>query len=139
MATHQQTWVTVNAPVDKGVGGIVSALSEFAGLQTVESCEGDSEHGPWVCFRYGSYWEHPWRELADFVLGYMARGLIAAVGDDANVRIQVTASGQIFGELSVRPGATPRIEVALHQLAQDFSDFRRHSSGYFGGNAGTSP
>ena len=136
MATHEQVWVTVNAPVDKGVSGIISALSEFAGLETVESCESDIERRSWVCFRYGPYWKHPWRALADFVLGYMAPGLVAAVGDDANVRIQVTASGQIFGELSVRPGATHRVEMALHQLARDHPS-RRRSSGYCDGTSGT--
>ena len=67
--THKTEWVKVNVPVDSGVKGIVSALSDFIQLETVESCEGHNGDGSWVCFRYGSYWENSWCELADFVLG----------------------------------------------------------------------
>ena len=138
VAPHEQIWIKVNVPVDKGVSGIVAALSGFPGLETVESCEGDNNYGPWVCFRFGRYWEHPWRELASFVLGYMAPRLMDSVGDDANVRIQTTPSGQIFGELSVRPGAVSRVETALRELNRDFSVCRRHSSEYCGDRSGTS-
>jgi len=139
MATHEQTWVKVNAPVDAGVHGIVSSLSDFPSLETVESCEGSNGSGPWVCFRYGSYWEHPWRDLTEFVLGYIAPRLAASVGDDASVRIQTTPGGQVFGELNVRPGATSQVEAALRDLARDFSVSQRHSSECCDGTSGTSP
>jgi hypothetical protein len=116
--THKQLWVKVNAPVDNGVSEIVSALSRFPLLETVESCEGDGNTGAWVCFRYGSYWNHPWRELAEFVFGYLAPNMNKAIGDDATVRVQVTSSGQIFGELSVRPGSAHRVAEALCALAE---------------------
>lgn len=132
---HKQAWVKVNAHVDEEIGGVVKALSEFPSLETVESCKGTG----WVCFRYGSYWEHPWRELADFVLGHLAPGLVATLGDDVNVRIQATASGQIFGELSIRPGAEQRVEIALRNLAHGVSVTRDHRSGYSGGMSDTSP
>lgn len=139
MEHHSQTWAKVNAPVDQGVRGLIEALSAFPNLETVESCEGSDEQGPWICFRYGDYWEHPWRDLADFVLGYMAPKLVSAVGDDASVRIQVKPSGLVFGELSVRPGAASRVEAALWELARDSSVFPRHSSGCCDGRSGTSP
>lgn len=138
MPRHRLKYTKVNAPVDAGVEGIVSALGEFPSLETVESCEGDENNGAWVCFRFGSYWEHPWRELTGFVLGYLAPGLVAEVGDDASVRIQVTASGQIFGEMSVRPGATHRVETALHKLAVRSSACQPRRSAYCGGTSGTS-
>lgn len=134
-----QRWTKVNAPVDIGIEGIVDALSQFPQLETIESCEGGGEKGPWVCFRYGKYWENPWIELADFVLGYLAPGLVAAVGDDVSVRIQVTASAQIFGEMSVRPGAAPRVEDALRVLARDTIASRPRNSGCCGDRSDTFP
>jgi len=139
MSTHEQTWVKVNAPVDAGVSGIVSALSGFPSLETIESCEGKNGEASWVSFRYGPYWEDPWHKLADFVLGYLVPKLAVLVGDDATVRIQGTPSGQIFGELSVRPGAALRVEAALRQLARDSSVLQRHSSGCCDDTSGTSP
>ncbi|MCG2776619.1 MAG: hypothetical protein L6406_13165 [Desulfobacterales bacterium] len=135
---HIIEWVKVNVPVDRGVKGIVFALSEFPCLETVESCEGNDACGPWVCFRYGSYWDNDWRELADFVLGFLALRLNLLVGDDANLKIQTTPSGNIFGELSVRPRAAPQVEAALKELSQEFSVFQRHNSGYCDGTSGTS-
>jgi len=138
MSAHEQTWVKVNAPVDVGIGGLVSALSAFPSLETVESCEGHEGEAAWISFRYGPYWEHQWRDLADFVLAYLVPKLASLVGDDATLRIQATPSGQIFGELSVRPGAAQRVETALRQLARDFSVHPRHSSGCCDGTFGTS-
>lgn len=137
VATHAQKWVKVNAPVDAGVSGIVSALAEFPSLETIESCEGDQDRAGWVCFRYGAYWRNPWRELAEFVLDRFSPALIDAVGDDASVRIQVTPSKQLFGELSVRPGAAPRVEAAIRRLARESSVFPRHNSECCDGTSGT--
>jgi len=108
MAKHAQTWVKVNAPVDQQISGIVTALSLFPSLETIESCGGAENRGPWVCFRYGAYWEHPWRDLADFVLGYMAPALREKVGDDVSVRIQTTPSGQVLENypFGLRPSRT---------------------------------
>jgi hypothetical protein len=129
MARHLQKWIKVNAPVDEGISGIVSALGRFPTLETVESCQGNCQKGAWVCFRYGKYWEGGWTEISDFVLGYLAPGLVEAVGDDASVRIQVTTSGQIFGELSIRPGAEHRVEIALRKLAYSVNVFQPHKTG----------
>ena len=116
--THEQDWVKVNVRVDKGVLGIVSALSAFPRLETMESCEGDKCNGPWVCFKYGDYWDHPYRDLSDFVLGHIAPYLRRTVGDDATVRIQATPGGYIYGELDIRPGAASRVEAALRRLSK---------------------
>jgi len=106
MTAHEQAWVKVNAPVDRKISGIIAALGESPLLESIESCEGSGTTWAWVCFRYGSYWKHPWKDLTEF--GYLAPGLVEGLGDDVSVRIQVTPSGQIFGELSVRPGAEYR-------------------------------
>jgi len=138
MASHRQSWVKVNAPVDRGIQGLVAALSAFPSLETVESCEGNKGHGAWVCFRYGAYWEHPWHDLADFVLGYMAPSLREKVGDDVNIRIQTTPSGQVFGEICIRPEAVSNVETALRELVREFSVSQRRRSEYCDGTSGTS-
>lgn len=129
MSVHDQTWIKVNAPVDAGISALVSALSAFNSLETVESDAGNENRAAWVSFRYGTYWQNQWHDLAEFVLGYLVPKMASLVGDDATVRIQGTPSGQIFGELAVRPGAALRVEAALRQLARDFSVHPRHSSG----------
>ena len=137
MTRHEQTWIKVNAPVDRRISGIISALGEFHSLESIESCEGTEQRGAWVCFRYGSYWKHPWKDLAEFVLGYLAPGLIEALGDDVTVRIQVTSSGQIFGELSIRPGAEYRVELLLRKLAMGFNAVQPHNLACCGDTSGT--
>lgn len=134
---HKQIYTKVNAPVDEGVCGIISALSAFSGLETVESCQGNGKIGAWVCFRYGEYWERPWQDLADFIFEKLAPGLVAAVGDDASIKIQVTASGQVFGELSVRPGANERVQSALVTIHRDSIANHGHSSVYCDDTSGT--
>jgi hypothetical protein len=37
MATHEQVWIKVNAPVDAGVAEIVSVLNGVDGLETLQS------------------------------------------------------------------------------------------------------
>ncbi len=136
---HEQIMVKVNTLIDKGIAGIVSALSDFPNLETVESCEGNEECGPWVCFRYGTYWKHPYCELANFVLGFVAPHLSKAVGDDATVRIQATPAGNIYGELFVRPGAASRVEAALRDLSQSFNACQHRNWECCGGKFGTLP
>ena len=138
MSAHEQMWVKVNVPVDTGISGLVSALSTFPSLETIESCEGYARTAAWISFRYGTYWDHPWRDLAGFVLGYLLPKLASLVGDDATLRIQGTPSGQVYGELSVRPGAALRVEDALRRLARDFSVLPRHSSECCDGTSDTS-
>jgi hypothetical protein len=122
MTRHAQRWGKVNAPLDVGAKPLVEALSLFPQLETVESCEGSPSGGLWVCFRFGAYWEHPWWDLAEFVLGELGPVLSRDVGDGANVRVQVTASGLVMGELSVLPGETKAVERCLRRLARTIRD-----------------
>jgi len=113
-------FIKVNASVDRGAAEIVSALSLFERLETIESCEGTAEAGPWVCFHYGKYWDQPWRELAEFLLGWLSPRLVELIGDDAVLTIRVTPSAKILGEISVRFGATQRVAAALRALANAY-------------------
>ena len=113
---HRQTFVKANVPVDVGVSGLIAALSEFPRLQTIESCQGDSD--PWVCFRYGNYWEHPWKELANFIFDYLGPQLVQELGDRVSLVVRLTECGDVQGELWIRPGAVERAIVTLKRFAQ---------------------
>src|ERR1700683_5790255 len=79
---HVETFVKVNAKVDVGIAPVIAALSEFEGLETVESCEGYSD-GPsaFVMFRYGD-----WRQCGALLF----ERLLAAM--DPNLRADVSLS-----------------------------------------------
>ena len=47
---HTQVAVKVNAFVDEGIARLVEALGLFQEIQTIESCEGSSEHRAYVYF-----------------------------------------------------------------------------------------
>ncbi len=102
---HEQTWVKVNVPVDKGIKDLVEALSEFPKLQTIESCEDIRNGTAWVCFWYGSHWENSYEELAHFILGHLGKELTKELGDMISISIYVNSAGLPQGELSVRQGA----------------------------------
>ncbi len=88
-------------------------------LRTIESCQGRAKAGAWVCFAYGPDSDQPWRQLAEFVLGYLGPGLAKAVGDRARLSLCVRPSGQTLGELEVRAGAVDQVATALTSLAAD--------------------
>lgn len=120
MKTHPQAWVKVNAPVDKSIKDLIIALNMFPRLQTIESCQGDSNKWPWVCFYYGEHWKHQWKELSNFVLGFFGPGIVKKVGDVCNVSIRVTENGQILGELFVNPDAIPIVTKAITKLYREY-------------------
>lgn len=120
MSGHEETIVKVNARVDKGIAPLIATLSEFHGLETIESCQGSDSVPAWVCFRFGDYRRHPWRDLAKFVFDHLGPALAQGVGDSANVRIQVTGSGLIVGELSVRPGQLNAVWRCLRRLLKRY-------------------
>ena len=68
-------FVKVNAPVDTGIGDLVAVPSKLPRLETIKRCQGDETGGVLVCFHLGAYWDHPWRELAEFVLNHLGPGL----------------------------------------------------------------
>ncbi len=126
---HTQVWVKVNAPVDRGLEALISALSAFPELQTFESCEGDGDTPAWVGFTYGPDQDrdqHPgrhreWRGIAEFVLGFLGPGLAREVGDSASVSVRVDDFGIAMGEISVRPGMIPDVTRALVTLYRSWS------------------
>jgi hypothetical protein len=121
MAAHDQTWVKVNAPVDTDIAKLIAALSAFPKLQTVESCQG-IDGWAWVCFVYGKHWEHPWQELADFVLGFLGPKLSHELGDRVRLSLQVTEAGQVRAEMVVNSSTISATVKALNKLRSEYSD-----------------
>lgn len=129
MSSHVQTWVKVNAPVDEGIAQLIEALSAFPMLQTIESCQGgyprsdaDKEGMQAVVFFYYGQHDHahPYREISEFVLGYLGPGLMKELGDLVSIRIEVTMQYVIMGELMVRQGAMQRTIKTLKRLRREF-------------------
>lgn len=121
MAAHDQVWIKVNAPVDSGIAALITALSTFPKLQTIESCQG-IDGWAWVCFVYGKHWEHPWEELAQFVLGFLGPKLAHELGDRVRVSLQVTEAGQIRAEMAVNAVTIPATVKVLNELRSEYRD-----------------
>ena len=97
--------VKVNAPVDEGIASLVSALSEFDGLETLESCEGEADDRPaFVTFRFGS-WRTCGSLLFDTLLGAMEPDLRSAV----SVSIMGYSASHCHGRISLSSAAVERM------------------------------
>lgn len=128
--SHEQVWTKVNVKVDKGVEGIVSALSNFPRLQTYSSCECNSLKGPMIFFYYGECY----KELSDFVLRYFAPRLYAIVSDAVSIKIVTTTCPyNVHGELHVRAEAISIIEDAIWEISNDFIFSLHHNLEYYDG------
>ncbi len=114
---HPQQWVTVNVAVDRGIVDLVTALSAFPRLETIESCQGEPGEASWVCFYYGNYWEHPWRDMVVFLFDVLGPGLLKRVGDGIRLSLHVTETGVPRAEMVVRPGAMSGTVEVLQELA----------------------
>jgi hypothetical protein len=108
---HKQVWVKVNAPVDEGMAALISALSVFPKLRTIESCQGTNGRA-WLCFEYGETWQ----ELAEFVLGFLGPKLTQEFGDCVDLSIRVAEAGMIQGEMDVASASVPAIVSFLEKL-----------------------
>ena len=104
MTAHEQVWVKVNAPVDKGIADLVSALALFPKLQTIESCQGTKGRA-WVCFVYGE----DWKELSNFVLGFIGPKITREFGDRVDLSIRVAEAGTIRAEMELASESIPAI------------------------------
>ena len=117
---HEQTFVKVNAHCDVGVADLVSALNEFSRLHSYESCENSSGQA-WGSFQYGPYWGTSlWKEIAEFVLGFLGPHLAEKVGDAARIMIRVNTAGVSVGEILIRPEALSLVTRDIKALAADY-------------------
>jgi hypothetical protein len=117
MSTHEQVWVKVNTTVDKGISPLITALSAFPKLQTVESCQKISNGWAWVLFTYGEEGEQNWEPLARFVFGFLGPEIVKELGDRVKISMEVNEAGLYRAEMAVQPAAIPATAKVLAKLS----------------------
>ena len=110
---HAQTWVKVNAPVDRAIAELVLALSKIDGLETIESCQDAPGHGnAFVFFRYGT-WEECGVLMFDELLPMLEPDLRASV----QLILRAYDADSPMGEIIVEPVAIPALSKQVCRLA----------------------
>ena len=113
--THEQVWVKVNAPVDRGIARIVSILNRLDGLRTIDSCEGIMGAKPaHVYFNYGD-----WRQISELMFGRIGPTLWGRFGNEAVVSLEVFNESEPMGKLSFDKEATDVVASLLDELLQE--------------------
>ncbi len=125
---HKQTWVKVNAQVDDGIAELIEVLGRFPSLETMSSCQGDldGQLGATVFFYFGNDISctgsiGKWKELVEFVLGYLGPGLDAAVGTKVQTSLIVGYKGDVQGKLYIHSDALSKTVRALKRLSKIYS------------------
>lgn len=111
MATHDQVWVKVNAPVDAGVAEIVAVLNSVDGLETLQSCQGDAgRKDGYVYFACGD-----WQKMCQLVFQKLGPTLKSKVDEDAKLTVEATTADFPMGKLSFKAEATDIVVSALKE------------------------
>lgn len=112
MAAHPQTWLKVNAPVDRGIAEVVAALNSVEGLETLQSCQGDpGEREAYVYFSYGD-----WKQMCSFAFAQIGPALKQKLDEDARLTIEATDTTRPMAKLSFRAEATNLVVSALKEV-----------------------
>lgn len=111
MATHAQVWVKVNAPVDSGMAEIVEILNSVAGLETLQSCQGEpGEREAYVYFFCGD-----WKRVGRLVFEEIGPVIKQRADEDATLTVEATSSNLPMAKLSFRAEATSMVISALKE------------------------
>lgn len=111
---HQQVWVKVNAPVDRGIAKVVSILCRLEHLHTIDSCEGIAGSAPaHVYFTCGD-----WREIGELLFERIGPALWDRFGNEAVVSLEVFNESAPMGKLSFDKEATGIVASLLDALFQ---------------------
>jgi len=114
---HNQIVVKVNAEVDEQIAPLVSALSDFEGVLTLDSCQGDGDLMAYVYFtRCGTS-----RDLLWFVdeLAAILNARLAARENEYEVRLEWTAGTEKpLAVLRTRPDYIDELAAALFAAAK---------------------
>jgi hypothetical protein len=111
MATHVQTWVKVNAPVDAGVAELVAILNSVEGLETLQSCQGDAGgRDGYVYFTCGD-----WQMMCGFVFQKIGPTLKNRLDDDAILVVEATSADAPMAKLSFKAEAISVMVSALKE------------------------
>ena len=111
IATHPQTWIKVNAPVDEGVAEIVSMLNSVEGLETLQSCQGGpGEREGYVYFACGD-----WKRLSRCVFEQIGPSLKRKLDEDATLTVEATNADEPMAKLSFKAEASGMVASALKE------------------------
>lgn len=111
MTMHTQTWVKVNAQVDSALAEIVRILNMVDGLETLQSCQGESgRQDAYIYFSLGR-----WENLCRFVFDEVAPRLREHLGEDVKLEI-IAAETSPIAKLSFRAEAVPLVASALKEV-----------------------
>ena len=103
MTQHREVPVKVNAWADEGIADLVSALSEFDGLITLESCQGDAgKREAFVIFRYGD-----WIQCGELLFGKILPAMSPDMRAAVSLKLQAYDSDTASGFVSIEPSAVP--------------------------------
>lgn len=110
MAAHEQTWVKVNAQVDRGIAHLVSLLNAIPGVQTLQSCEGFDDSPAYVYF-----WYKDWESTCALVFGTLLPCLESA-GCSPTVSVEVFNGSMPTAKLSLNAEALGKATSALKAM-----------------------
>ncbi len=113
MTQHGQTQVKVNAFVDVGIGELISALSEIDGLETLESCQGDSERGDdaFVFFRMND-----WRQAGQFLFERLLAAMSPDLRSMVSLRLEAYDVSAAQGSIVMDPCALSLVTQCVCNL-----------------------
>jgi hypothetical protein len=110
MATHAQTWVKVNAPIDVKIAELISLLNRVEGLETLQSCQGDpGERQGYIYFALDG-----WQNLCRFVFEGIAPRIKDYLGED--VKLEIVAGERPMARMSFSAEAVPIVTSALKEV-----------------------
>lgn len=112
---HEQTWVKVNAQVDKRIAPVIAKLNAIEGLQTLDSCQGVPGSKPaHVYFYYGE-----WQTISRFMFEVLGPRLALEIGDTGTASVEVFNGSQPMGKLVFDTEATNQVASVLDQLVHE--------------------
>jgi hypothetical protein len=113
VSAHPQTWVKVNAQVDVNLSEIVSILNSINGLETLQSCQGESgRENAYIYFSFGG-----WQNLCGFIFERMAPNLRPFLGEDIKLEV-IAADERPFAKMSFSAEAIPQVTSALKEVVR---------------------
>jgi hypothetical protein len=116
VTTHEQVFVKVNAPVDKGMARIVEALSSIEGLQTLQSCECSQSEESYIHFWYGS-WEQASRLVFEKIIPALESIGVSAVGS-----VEIFNGSAPTARIGFSAAALEKATAAIELLVSTLSD-----------------
>ena len=112
MTNHKEVAVKVNVFVDEGIAELVAALSEFEGLATLESCQGEpGEADAFVLFRHGD-----WRQSGAMLFEDLMPALSEELRGQVSLRLESFENGAALGSILIDPDVVDELTKVVRSL-----------------------